>query len=96
MGRSRVDVLSPPGVDGTTGLGTRGTHPSPRLGGLPRPPRRSVHGRCGGPVLDVEVVHLDPAVEVALRHVRVVARRRDHDEPERGSARRRGSAGLSM
>ena len=43
-----------------------------------------------GPVLDVEVVHLGLVVEVVVRHVRVVGRRRDHDDPERGPGGRRG------
>ena len=43
---------------------------------------RSVNGGWGGPVLDVEVVHLGLVVEVVVRHPRVVGRRRDHDEPE--------------
>ena len=48
----------------------------------------SVHGGRGGPVLDVEVAHLGLAVEVVVRHLRVVGRRGDHDEPERGAGGR--------
>ena len=51
-------------------------------GFLLRPHERSVHGGCGGPVLDVEVAYLSLVVEVVVRRLRVVGRRRDHDEPE--------------
>ena len=57
---------------------------------------RSVRGGCGGPVLDVEVVYLGLVVEVVVRHVRVVGRRRDHEEPERGPGRRRGRPAVDV
>ena len=51
---------------------------------------RLVHGGCGGPVLDVEGAHPGLVVEVVVRQVRVVGRRCDYDEPERGPGGRRG------
>ena len=62
-------------------------------GFLLRPHERSVHGGCGGPVLDVEVAYLSLVAGVVVRHLRVVGRRRDHDDPERGACGRRDTAG---
>ena len=41
-----------------------------------RPNGRSVHGGCGGPVLDAAVAHLGFFVEVVVRRLWVVGRRR--------------------
>ena len=57
-------------------------------GSLESVERWSVHSGRGGPVLDVEVAHLGLVVEVVVRHLRVVGRRRDHYEPEGGSSGR--------
>ena len=65
-------------------------------GCLLRPHEWSVHGGCGGPVLDVEVAHLGLVVEVVVRHLRVVGRRPDHDEPERVTGGRRGRAAVDV
>ena len=65
-------------------------------GWLLRPHGGAVHRGCGGPVLDVESVHLPLDVEVVVRHVRVVGRRRDHDEPEGGSGGRRGRPAVDV
>ena len=60
------------------------------------PNGRSVHGECGGPVLNVEAAHLGLVIEVVVRHVRVAGRRRDHDEPERGPGERRGRPAVDV
>ena len=65
-------------------------------GFLLRPHERSVHGGCGEPVLDVDVAHLGLFVEVAVRRLRVVGRRRDHGEPERGAGGRRGRPAVDV
>ena len=57
---------------------------------------RSVHGGCGGPVLDVGVAHLGQVVKVVVRHLLVVGRRCDHHEPERGAGRRRGRPAIDV
>ena len=86
---SGIMVESVPPSDGRSG--------SPDGGGwVLRPHDRSVHGGCGGPVLDVEVVHLGLVVEVVVRHLRVVGRGRDHDEPERRAGGRRGRPAVDV
>ena len=65
-------------------------------GCLLRPHERSVHGGCGGPLLDVDVSHLGLFVEVAVRRLRVVGRRRDHGEPERGAGGRRSRPAVDV
>lgn len=65
-------------------------------GCLLRPHERSVHGGCGGPVLNVEAAHRGRVVWVVVRCLRVVGRRRDqagpHGAPAEGRAGRRASA----
>ena len=83
---------------GAGGWAKRTSRPRGRrrsAGCLLRPHERSEYGGCGGPVLDVDVAHLGLVVEVAVRHLWVVGRRRDHDDPERGAGGRRGRAATS-
>ena len=89
-------VVSSAGVGGWAKRAARPRGRRVSAGCLLRPHERSVHGGCGGAVLDVDVAHLGLFVEVVVRHVRVVGRRRDHDEPERGPGGRRGGPAVDV
>ena len=84
---------------GVGGWAKRAARPRGRrvsAGFLLRPHERSVHGGCGGPVLDVDVAHLGLVAGVVVRRLRVVGRRRDHGEPERGAGGRRSRPSVDV
>ena len=91
--RASLEAPAGRGVSGVGGWAKRAARPRGRrrsAGCLLLPHERSVHGGCGGPAGDVDAAHLGLVIEVVARHRRVVGRRRDQVEPERGPGRRRG------
>ena len=58
--------------------------------------RLTAGAACSGRTRGQCTVHLRLVVEVVVGHLRVVGRRRDHDEPERGPGGRRGRPAVDV